>query len=263
MAGVQRAHVVHHREQGVTVVLAHSLRGIVVVRAHVYRASVRRHEGSHIQLSWEWHESIDLPINLWRVLETLQVEACYYGQCFQGQLFSGLAVSAAVWALDLSSRSEVLGPCETFQTGCKRARACHVETDVPERIYSSGYSVARRAHYITLETARKYLVNDAVAATVFLFLAVFIYSIHAVSENEIIIGIIILFKYDIFPNNNWAAPTYAGRQGLQWKIHEHPAVHTRLDDVHASISDARGGAKWGVSLHRSRTPIKKKKQKIL
>ena len=56
-------------------------------------------------------------------------------------------------------------------------------------------------------------------------------------------------------------PTYAARQGLQWKIHEHPVVRTRLDGVRASISDARDDEGLEVYLHRSIAPEKKKKNK--
>lgn len=180
MAGVQRAQVVHHGEQRISVVLEYPTGRVVVVRrALVDGATVGGHEGRHVQLGRERHEGGYLPVDLGRVLEAFQVETGHYRECLQGELLGGLPVGPAVGALDLGARAQVLGAGETLQAGLQRTGPRHVEADVPEWVDGGGDTRARGAHDVALETAREDLVDDAVAAAVFLLHGVF-HAVHAV-----------------------------------------------------------------------------------
>lgn len=118
------------------------------------------------------------------MLKALQVEAGDDWQRFKRQLLCGLAVAAAGRAFDFGGGSEMFSAGEALQASRERTGSGHVQADVPERVNGSGHSMAWSTYDVALQTAREYLVDDTVAATVLLLLSVFVYAVHAMSEKD-------------------------------------------------------------------------------
>lgn len=183
VSGVQRAQVVDNSEQRVTVIFEDTLRRVAIVN-RINRPPMRRHKRRHIEFGGKRHERRYLSIDLRRVLEPFEMETGDYWQSLQSQLLRRFAVGSTVRALNLGRRAQMFGPGEALEAGLEGARAGDVQAYVPERVDGRRHSRAGSADDVTLQAPREYLINDAVATSVFFLFRIF-NAVHAVPVQHV------------------------------------------------------------------------------